>query len=761
MKAAKGLASKYRGRPLPATEGKRILIVDDDEMNRKVLGGLVKQLGHDPLFADSGPAALGELDERVDLLLLDVLMPGMNGFELARTIRCDSEYADVPIIMVTTLNNKEDRLNAVKAGANDFLSKPVERTELEVRMNSLLKMRDAQERTRRYQAELESSVKALEEARDGLEARVKERTKDLEDANDHLRREIEERRYAQMELQLLEEIIENSLQGITITSPDVEILRVNPAFENITGYAAEEVIGKNPSVLKSSLHDEKFYENMWKSIEEQGRWAGEIWNRRKSGEAYPEWLNIMAIKDRDGEITHYAGIFHDLTEIKEKEEKIHYHVNHDALTELPNRFLFCETLRKEIDQAPRREHSVGVMHIDLDYFKRINDCLGHHAGDKVLREISRRLQSRLRQGDVLGKLSGDDFVVLVGEIKHDKHITSVAERMVSSFKKPIIIADQELHITASIGIALYPEDGVDAEQLMKNAETAMYRAKELGKNGFSFFTAEMNRRIGERLSLEGKMRKALREEEFEVFMQPRFSAEMEIVGMEALVRWRGKDGEIISPGEFIPLAEEIGLILPLGEMVLRKACEDAAELMRDGLGDFKVSVNLSPKQFMQEDLVQTVADALEKSGLPAGNLELEITETSVMTEIETAKLKLAELTALGVSLSIDDFGTGYSSMYYLKHFPINVLKIDRSFVRDIATDPNDAAIVKTIIGLAENFKLCVVAEGVETESQLEFLKENGCGEFQGYLLGKPMSLPDFREFLRCRNEGSCCYLEHA
>jgi EAL domain-containing protein (putative c-di-GMP-specific phosphodiesterase class I) len=228
--------------------------------------------------------------------------------------------------------------------------------------------------------------------------------------------------------------------------------------------------------------------------------------------------------------------------------------------------------------------------------------------------------------------------------------------------------------------------------------------------------------------------------------------------MEALVRWRGKDGEIIGPGEFIPLAEEIGLILPLGEKVLRKACEHAAELIKDGLGDFKVSVNLSPKQFIQEDLVETVADALHQSGLPPNKLELEITETSVMTEFETAKGKLADLTSLGVSLAIDDFGTGYSSMYYLKHFPINVLKIDRSFVRDIATDPNDAAIVKTIIGLAENFKLCVVAEGVETESQLKFLKDNGCGEFQGYLLGKPMSVSDFREFLRCRNEASCCNL---
>jgi diguanylate cyclase (GGDEF)-like protein/PAS domain S-box-containing protein len=661
--------------------------------------------------------------------------------------------------MVTTLNNKEDRLNAVKAGANDFLSKPVDKTELEVRMNSLLRMREAQERSKCYQAELESSVKALCEARDELEERVLERTRELQDANENLRLEIAEKRYAKMELQLLEEIFQNSLQGITITDSSGAILRTNPAFESITGYSSEEVVGKNPRILKSSLHEDEFYRDMWRSIENDGRWSGEIWNRRKSGEAYPEWLNIVAIKDSEGNTTHYAGIFHDLTEIKEKEEKIHYHASHDALTDLPNRFLFSETLRKEVEQAKRKEHAVGVMHIDLDNFKRINDCLGHHAGDQVLREIGGRLQRRLRQGDVLGKLSGDDFVILVGEIEHDKHITNVAKRVLGSFKKPLTVNGQELYITASIGISIYPDDGLDAEQLMKNAETATYRAKELGKNGFSFFTAEMNRRIGERLSLEGRLRQALRNDEFEVFLQPRFrSGSMEINCMEALARWREKDGKIISPGDFIPLAEEIGLILPLGEKILRKACARTAELIEQGYGDLTVSVNLSPKQFMQENLVSTVAEVLEETGLPASNLELEITETSVMTDIETAKRKLFDLTELGVSLAVDDFGTGYSSLYYLKHFPINVLKIDRSFIRDIATDPNDAAIVKTIIGLAKNFKLHVVAEGVETEFQLEFLKENGCEEFQGYLLGKPMSVEDFKLFMKCRDEGSCCYL---
>ncbi len=577
----------------------------------------------------------------------------------------------------------------------------------------------------------------------------------LEDFRDELRAEIEERIRTEMQLKLFAKVFENALEGISITDKGGDIMAINPSFTTITGYTASEALGQNPRILKSDRHNPEFYEEMWDSLKEKGTWQGEIWNRRKNGESYPELLSITTIKGDDGGIVNYVAMFHDLSDMKLKDDKIEYQVYHDGLTGLPNRILAMDRLGVSISHASRTETKVAVFSIDLDNFKKINDFLGHTQGDMLIQFVADRLVALCKEEDTVARLGGDEFLLLVDEVSDELEIVELAEKLLSAFNESFMVMEHELFVTPSIGVTLYPDDGEDPVTLVKNADMAMYQSKAKGKNTYFLFTEEMNARISQRLRLESDMRQALKDDEFTVYFQPKVALRNgEVEGMEALVRWHKSDGTVISPIDFISLAEETGLIVPLGAFVLDASCKGMQVLEGIECSSIKISVNLSPLQFEQEDLVDMILSTLKQYGLPPSRLELEITESTLMTDIETSVAKLNQLVDAGISISIDDFGTGYSSLYYLKTFPINVLKIDQSFIRDITKDESDAQIVETIILMAHNLGISVVAEGVETKEQLDLLNSFGCELVQGYYYSRPLPLEEVIAYLSTEN-GVC------
>ncbi|MGE5514544.1 MAG: EAL domain-containing protein [Bacteroidota bacterium] len=550
------------------------------------------------------------------------------------------------------------------------------------------------------------------------------------------------------DLHLARKVIEASLDGIMICTPDGLIEFVNPAFTQLTGYTFEDVHGKNPSILKSGRHDAAFYNRLWAALERDGLWQGEVWNRRKNGDVYPEWLTINVIRDDEGHISQYAAVFSDITERKKAEERIKNLAYFDVLTGLPNRRLFTDRLQVAIANAHRHSQSLAIMFLDLDLFKRINDTLGHGVGDLVLVETSKRLGQCVREGDTVARLGGDEFVILLPELDHLEDAAKLAERVISYVKAPFVIDEHELYVTTSVGIAVYPDDGSTVEQLIKNADTAMYRAKDLGRNSYQLYTPSMNARSFERLAMESSLRHALSRGEFTLVYQGKVDlVSGRLSGVEALVRWRHPEMGLVSPTEFIPLAENMGLIGDIGTWVLKAACHQCKSWHDLGLPPVRIAVNVSALQFREGDVPAVVAEALRESGLSPNYLELELTESVLMQRVDEVAHVLRELRQMGVHISIDDFGTGYSSLSYLKRMPIDALKIDRSFVHDIledgkVTDGEGAEIVSTIINLAHNLRLRAVAEGVETEEQAAFLRERGCDEIQGYLISRPVSGED-------------------
>ncbi|MDH4333146.1 MAG: EAL domain-containing protein [Desulfobulbaceae bacterium] len=556
-------------------------------------------------------------------------------------------------------------------------------------------------------------------------------------------------KHSEQQLALAARVFDNSIEGITVTDAKGLIQSVNRGFTHITGYSSEEAVGKNPSILKSDRHDAAFYQAMWQTLLTTGRWEGEIWNRRKSGEVYPEWLIITAIPDDFGQISHHVAVFHDMSEIRGIEEKLRFQANHDALTNLPNRALMLDRLAVAIGHAQPQKQLVAVLTTDLDNFKHVNDSLGHTVGDVLLQQVAERLKGCVAPDITVARLGGDDFAILIERLSSEKDAVLLAQTIIAAFGAPFNLAVYETVVTVSIGISFFPADGGDADTLLKNAELAMYRAKEEGKNTYQLFTKGMNAQVVHRLSLENSLRKALDRKEFLVFYQPKVSLVTgRIVGMEALVRWRAADGRLISPLDFIPLAEETGLIIPIGEEVLRQACLDAGAWLRGYDDRLTLSVNLSPRQFKQKDLLDTVAAILSETGFPADRLELEITESAVMANEEEAIVLLRKIKETGVRLALDDFGTGYSSLHYLRKLPFDTLKMDRSFVIDLPEDLSSAAIAITILTLAKSLWMEVVAEGVETVEQLEFLRSHNCAEIQGFIFSPPVPAEAFAAMLR-------------
>mgnify|MGYP003631188734 CR=1 FL=1 len=556
-------------------------------------------------------------------------------------------------------------------------------------------------------------------------------------------RDITEQRRTENRLRMAATVFENTTGAILVTDPAGYVVQVNENFSQITGYSAAEIIDQTPRLLESSVHDERFYPGILRTLREQSRWEGEIWLRRKCGEQFPAWAGITAVRDNEGDLVSYVCFFVDISERKASEARIESLAYYDALTGLANRTLFQDRLRSALQQAERRDEWVAVLFLDLDRFKPINDTLGHAAGDAMLKEVARRLRDCVRESDTVARMGGDEFTMLLpGLADREAAMGSgihVAEKILAALVPAFCLQEREFFISASIGLALYPQDGVEVSSLLKNADTAMYHAKAAGKDTFQFYQADMNARALERLSLEGDLRRALQDDALTLHYQPQFDcASRRLTGAEALLRWQHPIQGAISPAVFVPMAEEIGMLGVLGEWVLDRACRQMAEWRDAGHHLPRLAINLSARQFTEGRLAEQVGTIMARYAIDPSTIELELTESVLLQDVEETMQTLAALKALGVEIAVDDFGTGYSSLNYLKDFPIDTLKIDRSFIQAMHAGNRDTRLAKAIVALGRSLQLRVIAEGVETLEQLGLLVGFGCDEVQGFLLGHPV-----------------------
>ncbi|AIS10976.1 diguanylate phosphodiesterase [Pseudomonas chlororaphis subsp. aurantiaca] len=561
-------------------------------------------------------------------------------------------------------------------------------------------------------------------------------------------RDISQQRRAEKDLRMAATVFEHSTSAILITDPAGYIVQANEAFSRVSGYAVSQVLDQLPNMLTVDEQQEAHLRYVLKQLHQHSTWEGEVWLKRRNGEHYPAWVGITAVLDDEGDLASYVCFFTDISERKASEQRIHRLAYYDALTHLPNRTLFQDRLHTALQSAERQKSWVVLMFLDLDRFKPINDSLGHAAGDRMLKEMATRLLDCVDDDDTVARMGGDEFTLLLQprtsrEIALNRAI-HVAEQILASLVKPFVLEGREFFVTASIGIALSPQDGNELSQLMKNADTAMYHAKERGKNNFQFYQADMNASALERLELESDLRHALEQQEFILYYQPQFSGDgKRLTGAEALLRWRHPRRGLVPPGDFIPVLEELGLVVDVGDWVISEACRQLKAWHQAKVRVPKVSVNISARQFSDGQLGMRIATILKDTGLPPACLELELTESILMREVSEAMQILDGLKNLGLSIAVDDFGTGYSSLNYLKQFPIDVLKIDRTFVDGLPSGEQDAQIARAIIAMAHSLNLAVIAEGVETHEQLDFLREHGCDEVQGYLFGRPMPANSF------------------
>ena len=549
-------------------------------------------------------------------------------------------------------------------------------------------------------------------------------------------------------------------EGMMVTDEHATIIRVNQAFTLLTGYTAEEAIGRNPSMLKSDRQDAEFFRDMWDSLRRDKSWHGEIWNRRKNGEIYPEWLNITAVVDKEGKVTNYVGTFVDFTERKRAENEIHHLAYYDPLCQLPNRRLLLDRLRQAVAASARNHSGGALLFIDLDNFKTLNDTKGHGIGDLLLVEVAERLQSCVREGDTLSRFGGDEFVLLLEDLSEDRahaaiQARGVGEKVLEVLSRPYFLKGNEFHSSSSMGITLFNNYRDEIDDLLKQADTAMYEAKKSGRNTLRFFDPVMQEELEARARLENGLRNALSNGEFRPYYQTQISHTGHIVGAEVLLRWIHPERGLISPMQFIPLAEETGLILPIGYWVLEQACRQLKRWEADPhTQELQLAVNVSGRQFRQADFVERVKKIIDRAGINPCLLKLELTESTVLDNVADTTDKMQSLRKIGIGFSLDDFGTGYSSLAYLTRLPLNQLKIDKSFVHNVASNSSDAAIIQTIIGMAANLGMEVIAEGVETQEQRDALEYMGCMLYQGYLYGKPVPLEEFSAHLQDRHNNS-------
>lgn len=720
-------SGKTGGQP---ENGASILIVDDQRTNLAVLEAILGPLQATIRTALSGAEALRLAGEsETDLILLDIMMPEMDGHQVLQALRNNPATAQIPVIFVTAMDNAEEEERGLREGAVDFIHKPYHPAVLLTRV--------------RQQLELKNT-------RDLLAAQKKWLLQEVErqvSANLQLHRAEEEHRA------LASTIINGINDGIFVTDTAGNIILTNPAFSRITGYSTEEVLGRNANLLKSGTQQDSFYRHMWCKVLADGNWQGEITNRHKDGSLLHEWLNISAVYDSKEIVSHYVAILSDLTERKAAAERIQYLSSHDALTNLPNRNLFADRLSQALMTARRYERGTALFILDIDHFRRLNDTHGPQVGDTALGEIARRLSLQVREGDTVGRLSGNEFGFVMAHLGQANDAIALAHRMLEAISVPLVSEGHTLVMTASIGISLAPKDGEQGEQLIKCADAALLRAKQAGRNTFRFYSPEMDANAARRLGLEAALRNALNNHEFSVHYQPQVSLETgKLLGMEALLRWKNEHFGQVSPAEFIPIAEDTGQIIPIGEWVLHEACRQTKEWLDLGLVNLRVAVNLSAKQFRQPNLLDVVDEALRSTGLPPRALELEITESAFIDDIDEAIAVCKEIKAAGIKISLDDFGTGYSSLSYISRFPFDKLKIDQSFVRDITENPVNAAIATAAIVMARSLNLTVLAEGVETEAQASFLRGRRCDAMQGYLFNRPLPADEFVQLLTAHKQ---------
>lgn len=600
-----------------------------------------------------------------------------------------------------------------------------------------------QEFNRRVDAE-----KALQASHNVLEERVSARTRELREKNMELQRLISDMDDTETRMKKLSSAIEQTEDIVVITDSEGIIEYVNPAFERISGYSYEEVIGKKPGIVKSEMHDSTFYKKLWETLRRGEAFKDVFINRSRDGKIYYEEKTITPLKDEHGKVLNFVATGKDITERIKDQERLQFMATHDALTELPNRAMLKDRLTHAMEQAERQKGKVILMFLDLDRFKNINDSLGHPTGDTLLKQSAQRLKECVRKGDTIARLGGDEFTVVIEGVNDIDGINRVAQKIITAFKAPFNIDGYEIFSSTSIGITVFPDDGADADTLLKNADTAMYRAKSEGGNSYQYYTHDMTRYAIERLEMHNQLLHALERDEFRLHYQPRIDlATGKICGMEALIRWESNKLGMVMPDNFIPILEESDQIVEVGKWVIREACLFNQHLKDEGLAHIKCSVNLSARQFRDHNTLKCIEELSCGCRSIADCIEVEITETMLVDNVEMASYIMDKFHAFGIKISVDDFGTGYSSMSYLKRFPLDSLKIDRSFVMDTPGDHDDVAIAQAIIALGHSLNLRVIAEGVETEEQYDFLKEQGCDEVQGYLISRPIPEDTFKQWL--------------
>jgi len=668
-----------------------ILVVDDDQFMRVMLRDALAAAGFEVALAADGVSALQDFTTvRPDFVLLDLIMPGKDGLETCRDIRSLPGGGYTPVLMLTGLDNAESIHRAFEAGATDFFAKPVN-TELLVHRV-------------RYMLRASQNVNRLAES--------------------------------QARLEMLKVAVDSLPIGITFSDVNGIIVYSNPAEARIHGYEVDELVGKEARKFSTNSRSRPV---ATEKLKEFGVWNRESVNVRKNGEEFPAQLTSISVRDSEAR---YLGIIttcEDISDRKTAEEKIRQLAYYDTLTGLPNREMFLERLHLTLVQAHRDRDKVNLVFLDLDNFKDVNDTQGHAVGDKLLRSVADRLSACMRESDVLARLGGDEFVVVCPAVKNQESVAVVVQRIQAIFNDPFEIEGRQIYSSASIGIAVYPDDSQDASSLFRCADTAMYQAKNEGRAQFRFFSAELNQKIMQRVELENSLRKGLERKEFFLHYQPLWEVKTsKMVGVEVLLRWQSSDFGLMQPSAFISLLEDSGLINSVGEWVLRTACMQVREWTMAEHGELKIAVNISGKQMKHPRFLEMLTTIIQETGVDPMNLELEFTESVIMENVESTIETFRKLKEMGIQLSIDDFGTGYSSLNYLKHFPVDRIKIDRSFVSEVTSNDSDAAIIEAIVSMAQSLNMRVLAEGVENSDQLHSLSKLGCDEVQGYYLAMPM-----------------------
>lgn len=719
----------------------QVLLVDDDPLLLEFHAGILRTTGM-VVRTETNPLNTLEVlrEFQADVLLLDVYMPECQGPELAAVIREQQSYMHLPIVFLSSETDAIKQLMALEFGGDDFLVKPV----VPAHLVMVVKMRA--QRMRRQTQMIETLNESLSDFA---------RAKKLQLANNDLRNEIASRDQAEQELRIIATAFETQ-DAIMITDRYTKILRVNKSFEEITGYSAKEAIGQTPKLLKSRRHDASFYKEMWNALSTQGKWMGEIWDKRKNGMIYPKLMTITAVRNSIGFVSHYVAVFRDISESKRAEEEIRNLAFYDQLTGLPNRRLLNDRLHTALFASDRSQQYGALLFVDLDNFKHLNDTQGHDIGDLMLVEIARRLLNSVREVDTAARFGGDEFVILIEDLSKDAREAAtqtgvVAEKIRQSLNKPYQLNDGEFFSTASIGVALFHAHDQSIKDLFKFADAAMYRAKTCGRNAVCFFDPEMQTALETRAELEAELRHALPGKQFQLYYQMQVDNNHRVTGAEALLRWNHPKFGLVLPDQFVPLAEDSGLILPISKWVLQSACAQLKEWEDNPLArHLNLAVNISLRQLQQPDFVDQVRQIIKSSNINPARLKFEISEKVVLANFKDTFDKITLLKSDGVHFAIDDFGIGYSSLTYLRRLPLEHVKIDKSFISSITRHSGDDVMVRAINNIARNFGLQVIAEGVETEEQLVILKRNSCETFQGYLFGKPVTLTEFETLLAAR-----------